>query len=665
MEPGQTNSCPFCGKNFKVLGSHLRHCPQREGQDYQAYLSQKTGGEKQGGPKKKPCAQCGKFFQRLDTHLRTSATCRAAPQGSPPASPIASVHQSLLPQNFPTPLTSEPLPHHPIPSATLDPFLYPKSQEEWQAADGCLAATVVPAVLAASTVDEKHHALCSGAYRYFSAEYGTRSSKPSRKRKHKESHRGSTAELRLERNKARQQLRKARRSSSDQQEIRELAKRFHHSLRQFSRARKAERKSLQECDQLKARKECATRFWKFAAQTLDDTQEDIQPAFDEDSAEEYFVSAYSSEPRVYHRPLWLPTAPSPDVPFVLEDISAGEIQQAIMRTKQHSSPSPYDQIPYVVFKQCPSLTTALADLFSLCWKQGRVPSGWKYGAVWLIPKAAAREDPDTPSNFRPIALTSCVGKLFTTILKNRWLSFMVSNGYLDTSVQKAFLPGVPGCLEQYTKLSAAISEAYKNHRSLTVCWLDLANAYGSVHHSLIDYALKHYHAPPCFCRVVSHLYTDLKATFTCASWTTKPIPLRVGVYQGDPLSVVVFNTVMAILADTLKADSSLGYTFSRSSRSMHVLQYADDTCLIADGPASCQRMLERVESWLQWTGMRTKVPKCHSLAIKASSGKRYDPRLQLCGTDIPFIGDNTISFLGGPLMYHSQPATTGNGLWRS
>ena len=72
---------------------------------------------------------------------------------------------------------------------------------------------------------------------------------------------------------------------------------------------------------------------------------------------------------------------------------------------------------------------------------------------------------------------------------------------------------------------------------------------------------------------------------------------------------------------------------------------------------SCQRMLEKVESWLQWTGMRAKVPKCHSLAIKASSGKRYDPRLQLCGTDIPFIGDITISFLGGPI---NVPQSTSN-----
>ena len=75
---------------------------------------------------------------------------------------------------------------------------------------------------------------------------------------------------------------------------------------------------------------------------------------------------------------------------------------------------------------------------------------------------------------------------------------------------------------------------------------------------------------------------------------------------------------------------------------MNVLQYADDTCLIADGPASCQRMLGKVESWLEWMGMRADMLKYHSLAIKASSGKKYDPRLQLSGKDIPFIGDHTI-----------------------
>ena len=196
---------------------------------------------------------------------------------------------------------------------------------------------------------------------------------------------------------------------------------------------------------------------------------------------------------------------------------------------------------------------------------------------------------------------------------------MTANGYLDTSIQKAFLPGLPGCLEQYQKLSSAITEAHKKHRSLTVCWMDFANAYGSVHHSLIRYALDHYHAPFSFLRIVSHFYTYLNATITGSSWSTKTIPLQVGVYQGDPLSVAIFNTMTATLADSLKGDQPLGYTFSNRPRCMNILQYADDTCLVAKGLASCQQMLKKVERWLTWTGMKAKVPKCFSLAIAASS----------------------------------------------
>ena len=195
----------------------------------------------------------------------------------------------------------------------------------------------------------------------------------------------------------------------------------------------------------------------------------MQPTFNKPRTEEFFTSTYSSQPRVFQQPPWLPSAPLPQTPFNDGPISPDEIHGVIKKSRSQSSPSPLDQIPYLVFKNCPSLTTAVVDLFNTCWQCGEVPSGWKRGVIRLVPKAAAREAPDEPSNFRPIALTSCVGKLFTSLLKNRWLFFMTANGYLDTSIQKAFLPGLPGCLEQYQKLSSAITEAHKKHRSLTVC----------------------------------------------------------------------------------------------------------------------------------------------------------------------------------------------------
>ena len=129
---------------------------------------------------------------------------------------------------------------------------------------------------------------------------------------------------------------------------------------------------------------------------------------------------------------------------------------------------------------------------------------------------------------------------------------MKSNGYLDPSIHKAFMPTTPGCVEHHLKLAAILAEAKKKHKSLAVCWLDLANAYGSVHHSLIQFSIKHYHAPPQFCRALEALYSGLSARVITEDWATPCILLQIGVYQRDPLSVVIFNTIMNMLIDTLQ-----------------------------------------------------------------------------------------------------------------
>ena len=53
--------------------------------------------------------------------------------------------------------------------------------------------------------------------------------------------------------------------------------------------------------------------------------------------------------------------------------------------------------------------------------------------------------------------------------------------------------------------------------------------------------------------------------------------------------------------------------------------------------------------------MKVKVSKRHSLAIRGSTGKKYDPKLQLDGKYIPFIRDRTIKFLGVPISVPQSP----------
>ena len=131
----------------------------------------------------------------------------------------------------------------------------------------------------------------------------------------------------------------------------------------------------------------------------------------------------------------------------------------------------------------------------------------------------------------------------------------------------------------------------------------------------------------------------------CKSWTTSPIPLLSGVYQGDPLSVV----------DTItKNHPDLGYSLACAPCKTNLLQYADDTSLIADGPSSCWTLLDATDSWLDWSGMSANVPKCITMAIRSSTGGAYDPKLTLSGRPIPFIGTSTFRFLGTPISIHSS-----------
>ena len=141
-------------------------------------------------------------------------------------------------------------------------------------------------------------------------------------------------------------------------------------------------------------------------------------------------------------------------------------------------------------------------------------------------------------SFRTIVLTSCIGTLYTNILKDRWTSFLVGNEYWCTLTQKAFLPGVSGCTEHQF---VAFQDARSHQRTLCSCWLDFRNAFGSVHHNLIHFDLERYHGSDKFRHVVKNLYDGLSACVSIRNWITESFRYQIGVFQGDQLSVAIFT----------------------------------------------------------------------------------------------------------------------------
>lgn len=67
-------------------------------------------------------------------------------------------------------------------------------------------------------------------------------------------------------------------------------------------------------------------------------------------------------------------------------------------------------------------------------------------------------------------MLSIEGKIFFSIVVRQLINFLSSNGYINSSVQKGGLSGVPGCLEYAGVTIQLIIEAKENKGDLTVLW---------------------------------------------------------------------------------------------------------------------------------------------------------------------------------------------------
>ena len=124
-----------------------------------------------------------------------------------------------------------------------------------------------------------------------------------------------------------------------------------------------------------------------------------------------------------------------------------------------------------------------------------VPLQWRYAMEHYIPKTR----PPCPSNVKdvcPIALLNVEGKLFFSLISKRLVNQIITNNNLNISVQKGCVDKVPGCWEHMSMVWSALNEAQSTKSCLANISLDIANAYESISHRLLFFALEHYGADP-------------------------------------------------------------------------------------------------------------------------------------------------------------------------
>ena len=130
----------------------------------------------------------------------------------------------------------------------------------------------------------------------------------------------------------------------------------------------------------------------------------------------------------------------------------------------------------------------------------------------------------------------------------------------------------------------ALKDAKASTRQIVLTWIDLANAYGSVRHNLIQFALNWYHVPKQIQELIFDYYEKLCAMIKMKEWSTGFFLFDIGLFQGCATSSILFDCVFQLLLDFLKpADNRIGYNFKSAPEVKAMAKaYADDLTLMAN-----------------------------------------------------------------------------------
>ena len=411
--------------------------------------------------------------------------------------------------------------------------------------------------------------------------------------------------------------------------------------RRVTDLRRAERGRQRKYERRRAMRSFFSDPYRYGRSLLDPPKSG-ELSVEQDKLEEHLLKTYSDALR--HESLQervdIPAVPLPTSPFCLASPSLEEVRGVVRKARNRSAPGP-NGVPYLLYKRCPKTLYLLHSLIQRAWSSATVDDEWKKAEGVYIPK---EKDSKGLNQFRPISLLNVEGKIFFSIMASRLTEFVMSNQYVDISVQKGGIPGVPGCIEHTSMIWEAIQRAKRNRLSLYVVWLDLANAYGSVPHQLLWKTLEAHHVPQPVIHILQEYFSGFMMRFSTKTYTTRWVPLEVGIAMGCTISPSLFVLAMQIL---LKAAGS-NIPEAHIGKGVYIppiKAFMDDTTLIMNRKKVVQNTLDRLNNLLGWCRMAFKPAKSRSLALVRGKIRR-DVFFDVAEQRIPTVSEEPVKSLG-------------------
>ena len=115
------------------------------------------------------------------------------------------------------------------------------------------------------------------------------------------------------------------------------------------------------------------------------------------------------------------------------------------------------------------------DLVNLSIVEG-LPDAWKSASITMIPKKENKSS--SPADYRPISLTSCVGKLAERIIKNRLYLFLESKNLI--AKEQSGFRRKRGTADNLISITQKIQECLNRKKKACGIFFDISKAFDKV-----------------------------------------------------------------------------------------------------------------------------------------------------------------------------------------
>jgi len=333
-------------------------------------------------------------------------------------------------------------------------------------------------------------------------------------------------------------------------------------------------------------------------------------------------------------------------------------QEKMRHLENGKAPGP-DGIPNELLKRLPEgVHQVIHKLFISMWMTGTTAKAWKECQTVLLHKKGSEHE---LGNWRPIALANTLYKVLTGVIAKCLYKYAEHFNILS-SAQEGFRKQ-KNTIRQLQNVMNIMSDAKTSQQDLYLLYVNFISAFNTIDHDKLLCIMHDLGFPEDAIEVITELYTDAITKIRLYFAETGPIKIERGTIQGDTLSPLLFLTFIEPLLRWLQSGGR-GYKDGCLSKSLHAdhttsaSAYADDMLAAALSATDLARQAEKIEAFVNCSGMAMNVKKCAVTGILWGQARRngsdkvlsskmmkmLQARLEMvkiCNTPIPFLHPHT------------------------